>query len=237
MRRGVYHASRRRTVAAAAFRADAVGGDGQTTQSSSWSITVPSSGTGGTVVAGDIALLGLTIAGQTTLTTPSGWTITAGSPDDISTTTRTWFLYKVLTAPDIGASVSLSFGASTRCTSQMNVYSGVTITGMQSAGLVDAATGTTTTNIASLSSVASGSIVHGWTGARSSTAAPAFTPPAGYTQGTNNHSASNYGAGNIGVSAESYYKIAPSAGSYGGESGSETPASQLVHYMVELKAA
>lgn len=90
----------------------------------SGSITVPTTGTGGSVVAGDVAHLAVSINNGTscTLTTPSGWTLLGsqvGGGDTI------YDFIKVLTSGDIGASVTLAVTVSSRFSALMDVRSGV----------------------------------------------------------------------------------------------------------------
>jgi hypothetical protein len=108
---------------AGAFRAASTAGDLQAATTTSLSITVPSSGSGGTVVAGDYAVITVEASGTTVnLTTPSGWTLTGG-PYRVKSSV--WLLEKSLVSGDVGASVSLAFSSSVRCDAACVVASSV----------------------------------------------------------------------------------------------------------------
>jgi hypothetical protein len=107
------------------LRANALGGNGQTSTVSSLSIVVPAE-----AVDGDIAILEVESSNDTvTLTTPAGWTLIYG-PDRVGTTASGWLFRKTIASGDAGGPVSLVFSTSQRCQARMSVYSGVSATGV-----------------------------------------------------------------------------------------------------------
>jgi hypothetical protein len=113
-----------------AFRAAALGNDGTTSAGArSFTITIPTSGPGGTVAAGDVALAIMSQnTGSAVFTAPSGWSPLSG-PDDNSSNLRTLVWGKVLTAGDINTPLTFSSSSSGRLLGLITVTSGVTLTG------------------------------------------------------------------------------------------------------------
>lgn len=105
------HSAHRGTPTAPSFRA---GNTASQASGTSLAITVPTSGSGGTVAAGDYGFIIVNVAGST-CSTPSGWTLlgfnsdngpySPGSEVDLSV------FMKILAAGDLGATVTFTIGS------------------------------------------------------------------------------------------------------------------------------
>lgn len=234
MRRGASAAARRRSTGGAvtpgAFRANFTLDNGITTTSTSVAGTIP-----GTVVAGDVALVEIQIAGIVNAVTaaPSGWTLLSGPNSD--TASQSWLYAKQLVSGDVGAAVSWSTSANGRSIGHGAVYSGVTLTGRVLAVLVQDAL-TTSITVPTVASVPAGSVVHVGFGRVRGTTPAEVTVPGGYTQGASERSASAFASGTA-LSAEAAYRVASTAGSYGGETASTDLNSRGTTYAVALPPA
>lgn len=208
------------------LRADAIGIANSTSVASA-TITVPTTGPGGSVVAGDYArIVVATTATTATLATPAGWTLLSSG----ATSSLGGFLFgKTLTSGDIGATVTLTLtGATGRISSQMNVYSGVQATGLVvAAPVIEGANADTTATIPTISDVPAGALFDvSFAGRITSGSPPDFTPPTGYSQGTNNyHATTIVSAAN--VSTESLYKVVDIEAAYGGEIATTTSGTNV----------
>lgn len=204
----------------AGFRADAIGAANASSVASS-TIVVPTTGTGGTVVAGDVARLVVASTSATAalsaVTSPGGtWTVRSGR-DVLPGSAAAYLLTKTLAAGDIGATLTLTFTATGRITSQMNVYFDVTETGIAVATPVIEASADTTALVPSLAAVTAGALIDvAFVTRVSSGIAPDVTVAAPYVQGTSSRHATTSGTSNL--ASEGAHRVAGAAGSYGGES-------------------
>lgn len=213
----------------AAFVAAAVGGNGQSAAVTNVNITIPA-----TAAAGNVAVLTVeTSFASATVVTPTGWTKQSG-PDATTTTAFSYFFTKTLVSGDVGAVLNVSQGSSSsRLLASMRVYSGVTETGLVFAANVNEAS-TSSPALPSLASVPAGAALDGcFTRRRGGTPATTVTVPSGYTAA--GAAATNFGAVPE-ISVQGCYKIATSAGTYGGETGSGSSASIGTNYLVALPA-
>lgn len=220
---------------AGAFRAASSFGDTQATAvASPQNIAIPTSGTGGTVIAGDVAELYVDADLNPTLTTPSGWTLRSG-PDDPSTSARSWVFTRTLQAGDPGANVSLAgWAGSIRISAVIVVKSGVTETGIQIDKVSDG-TATGTYTLPTLTGVPAGAVLTAAFLRRRSGAAGVITVPSPYTAQTNTDPANTYAAG-----ANTFQRsgtVVTGGGSVGGESGSTGVTSIGTNYLVSLPVA
>lgn len=221
---------------AAFLRTTAVGAPNSTAVASS-TIVVPSD-----AVAGDYArIVVASTASAATLTTPTGWSVLAGPTLQASNFVM-YILGKQLVAADVdtgsgvGATVTLAFtGGTGRITSQMNVYGGVSATGITVSTAVIESSADTSTVLPTIASVAAGAAFDvAFIGRVSSGVAPDLTLPAGYSQGTNARHETTSGSSNL--SSEGIYKIASSGGAYGGESAT-TSGGLSVAYAIAIPAS
>lgn len=218
----------------AGFRADAIGAANSSAVTSS-TIVVPTTGTGGTVVAGDVARLVVastsTTATLSAVTSPGGtWTVRSG-PDGPA---AAYLLTKTLAAGDIGATLTLTFTATGRITSQLNVYFDVTETGIVVATPVIEASADTTALVPSLAAVTAGALVDvAFVTRVSSGVAPDVTVAAPYVQGASSRHATTSGTSNL--ASEGAHRVAGAAGSYGGESLT-TSGGLSINYALALPA-
>jgi len=155
---------------AANFRAFATAGNGQSAQTSTLSIVVPTTGSGGSVVAGDFATVVVVAAGTTaTLTTPAGWTANSSGPS-VAGSGTSWRFRKVLTSGDVGATVNFAFSTSLRCQAIMLVASGVDGASQLGFNQIESSSTSTPTE-ATATGVPAGSIVFSFFARRSANVA------------------------------------------------------------------
>lgn len=213
---------------AAAFRASAVGNNGQTAVKSSVATTIP-----GTAVAGDYALLCVESSwGAATATTPSGWSLLSG-PDEPSSSSVSWLFGKTLVSGDPGSSVTVTLSTTSRVVSGMIVFSGVTASGVQVQSLLDSTSGSTI-SLPTATSVPSGAAVGVFFATRDASAsAPSVTMPSSYTAAPS--SASNMASPNVAVKGG--YLITSSSGSVGGDTAAVSPSAMGTGYVVALSAS
>ena len=214
-----------------AFRASASAGGGSTATVSSLSITVPTSGTGGTVAAGDDAVIAVTAStSSVALTVPAGWTLVSGP--DKSYQNVSWLLRKTLVAGDLAASVSLVFSASVLATATMLVGTGTTTTGLLSGALIESST-TTTPKLPTVASVPSGALVFAFMGRRFvGSTIPTLGLPAAFTAGPS--AATNF-AGGPELSSLAGWQVTTAAGSISG-TGTSSPNTVGVDYVIAYPA-
>jgi hypothetical protein len=216
---------------AGALRAVATAGGGQSSGVTTLTITVPTTGAGGSVVAGDYALITVGSFLSTPVpSTPSGWTLLQSG----NAGGGAWLYGKTLVSGDIGASVSFTFSSAVRADASMVVGSGVTATGMASAVLLESSS-TSTPTLPSLAGVASGSLVVAFMSRRrQSTPAPTVTVPGAYTPQP--QVSTGYGSSpEMALAAGTL--VQPSTGSAGGESGSSSQATGGTNFLVALPAS
>jgi hypothetical protein len=212
-----------------AQRALASFGDGQTTASASYTVTIPA-----TAKVGDIAVVSLNgNSSSVTLTLPANWTLRSG-PDVTSTATESWLATKVLTTADIGTTVTFTFSASIRATGYMEIVSGGTITGIQVYKTVLSAAAT---NIAvpAMTGVPAGAYISLHVCRRTGSGpAPVIQVPSPYstdgTIGTAWTSSAN-------LSQLIAHEIAATTGSYGGETTTADSSTAGSLYAVVIPAA
>lgn len=163
---------------AVAYRAGAVGGT-TTNTSTGLSITVPTSGSGGTVIAGDVAFACIATGGNNTfVAAPSGWTqraLTANAQSNI-----TGAIYsKTLVSGDINAAAAWTLNAANTIAASIDIVSGAS----ESSTTYSAMTvGTGTTVTSPTITITSGGFDFGfWIGAITAGAAFTFTKDATYT--------------------------------------------------------
>lgn len=219
---------------AAAFRANALGNDGITANTTTCAVTIPAG-----AAVGDVALVVLeNNASATTITTaPSGWTLKSG-PDD-NTASNSWLYSKTIASGEPGSTVTWTFSATTRPVATMTVFSGATETGMTVATPNTDTTSVSSLTVPTIASVPAGAAVVALFGrnrtATSGTPAD-VTVASPYSQGGTDRAASAFAAG-TNASTEVAYQLAASAGSYGGESLSITGGtSRGTTYLVSLPA-
>lgn len=208
---------------AAAFRAAARGGNGITTQTTSQTITVPTTGPGGSVVAGDVAVLFVDAEQNPTLTTPTGWSLLR--TDDAGTNTRAWIFTKDLVGGDIGAGVSLSFSVNTRPTSSMSVWSGITRTGILSNVLTNT-TAASNNPLPTLGSVVAGTLQIAAALRRRSGPEGTITFPSPYTNPTGTDSATSFATG-ANTYLDQGYVLSSAGGTVGGETTTTTAGTSI----------
>jgi len=163
---------------------------------------------------------------------PSGWTYPNGAVDRNGSNGSSWLLLKQLTSADITAgSVTISFNAAQRCVAEMDVWTGVTGTGVLTATNVDTASNTSEP-LPSIANVPAGA-VFAWTYAyRSASAQPDVGLVSGYTQGGQTTATTSPF-----MTVENQYKIVSTAGTYGGETGSSPAAATGVSYAVAIPSS
>lgn len=214
---------------AAAFRASAQFGNGQTATTATNAIVIPSG-----CAIGDYCMISVDGGNDTaTMTTPTGWTVLSG-PDTNSTLQRSYLFGKTLASGEPGSTLTLTNSAATRLISTLLAFSGVTATGIIVATPNIAASSTAPT-LPTATGVAANSAIAAFMNHRlGQTSAPTLGLPAGYTSGS---SAASAYAALPNVAALNGYKIITTAGSYGGEAASSSPASTGVEYLVALAPA
>lgn len=213
---------------AVAYRADVVAGDASTATTTSLAFTIPAS-----AVAGDVALVGLSLNTSTpTVTTPSGWTLQSG-PDVASTNATGYIFSKTLVSGDVSSTVTFTISAATKASGELSIISGGTSTGIilsktVSAGAVSTATVPTVAGVPAGAEIV---VFLTWRGA--ATPGPDCSTPAGYTSGSRAATTVSTGAQ---TSIETVYKTVASAGTYGGESFTIDQASQGTTYTIAVPA-
>lgn len=223
-----------------ALRATQTAGGGQSSGVTSLGITIPSSGVGGTVIAGDVATLQVLMsqAGTTTLTTPSGWSVSSGPDVASSAGARSYLLNKTLASGDIGTTLTLTFSAFTRVTATLEIESGVTTTGqVVGTPAVDATVSDGTPPVPTVASVPAGSTVLCFMGRATTSGAtsPTVGLPSGFTTAASNVSTGYSATGN--TTTASGRLDAASAGSYGGGSGTSSPNTAGIDYTIAYPPA
>jgi hypothetical protein len=213
------------------FVDEASAGEGQTSTTSSLSITIPS-----TAAVDDVAIITVDFgSSSTTLTTPTGWTVLSG-PDTDSSLFSCWTLAKALESGEPGSSVDLNFGAAGRCVAHMRVYSGAdtTVSNYLVDVLVDTVA-TTTITLPTLANVPADALVDAAFARRRGGTVAALNFPAPYTAHT--QVSTNYGTG-ANAFSRAAYDIAETTGTYGGESDSTAGQSNLgANYLVAIPIA
>ena len=186
--------------------------------------------------AGHVAVLAAESLNSSTVDladVPAGWTYPAGAADRNGGNGSSWLLYKQLTAADITAgSVTVDFTVVSQCLAELDVWSGVTSTGVLTATAVDTASNTSEP-VPTIASVPAGAVFAAVFAYRSSAAVPDVGLIAGYSQGgrITAPDAAPY------LSVESQWKTATAAGSYGGDTGTSPANCTGVAYAVAIPAA
>jgi hypothetical protein len=216
---------------AAAFRAFAVAGDGQSSSTSSLTITVPTTGAGGTVAAGDYATIVVSCTTTTaSLTTPAGWTLADGPL--LAAAQTVWRLSKTLVAGDLGATVTLTLSGSRRVQAVMLVASGVNAAAVTASSAIET-TWTTSPTLPTMTGVPSGALVLAVLARRrSDTPAAALDMPVSMTEV--GAVASGFGSSPE-LSSLAGWLVTSSAGSVSGV-GASSPSSSGVNYSIVLPA-
>lgn len=226
IRRGVIAASRRRSsLGPPVFFGLARSGHNITAATTSIPITVPAG-----VSSIHTGLIFVDADTNPSLTTPSGWTLLR--TDDVGVNARTWIFTKALTAGDASASVPLTFGASTRPVASLVVFSGVTLTGIQS-NVNPQTTATGTYTLPTLSSIPAGQLVIARFLRRRSGATGSITVPSPYTSNTGAEAATNIASG-ANTFQDGGYVLQTAGGTIGGEAGSTGVTSIGNNYLVTL---
>lgn len=203
----------------ATLHATVLGNNGASSGTGTITFTIP-----GSAAAGMVAVLTLSEAGTQPVTSITGgaggtWNLRSG-PDVFGGSGQSYLYTRTLAAGDVGATITVTWGATQRGTGVMDLWADATETGL-TVGVTDTGTGLNWPTV----TAAAGAVVYYSSGQRSaSPPAPDVTLPTGYTQAGRSATAMGSGAS---ISTESFYQIAPAAGSYGGESvaiGSGTPS-------------
>jgi len=161
---------------------------------------------------------------------PTGWTCPNSVGDVNGGNSVAWLFYKQLDASDISAgSVTINFNVASQCLAEMEVYSGVTGTGVLTATNIDTASNTNEP-VPSIANVPAGALVAVAFAYRSASSVPDVGLLAGYTQG------GRVVAGDASpfMSIEYQFKIVGAAGTYGGETGASSAAATGVGYTIAI---
>jgi hypothetical protein len=231
-RGGFLCASRRRSSSSVppGFIAAARGGNGQTVQANSVSVTVP-----GTAAAGQVALFFVTSTSNPTLSSvTSGWTNRSGPDGGGTNVYRGLVFSKTLVSGDVGASVTATLSFAARNGGVILVFEGVTESGLVIANTLDE-TATSTLTLPTLAAPAGAMLVAAH-GRRSSAAMPSITVNAAYTSPVNGDFATAFGSG-ANAGADVGYVVTAPGGTVGGQSGSSGSNTNGVNYLVALPAA
>lgn len=163
------------------YRAGAVGGT-TTNTSATLSITVPASGTGGTVIAGDVAIACIETGGANTFNSaPSGWTQRALTSNAQSNITGAIYT-KTLVSGDINAAAVWVINAANSLAGAIDVISGATEASFTYSSMT-VGTGTTVTS-PTITIGTNGWDFGFWMGCITAGAAFTFTKDATYTAGS-----------------------------------------------------
>lgn len=217
------------------LRASTSVGNAQSAAVTSIALTVPTSGPGGTVAAGDVAVIVAEAVSTNgaTLPTPAGWTLASGPHQIGATSALSHVFLKTLTAGDLGGTITLTYTGPVRAMAVMDIESDVTASGATvTVGAAGSASGTVAFPAAS--ALAGAAVLALMPRRNGGTPAATVTLPSAFTQVVN--IATSYGS-----AAEATIAVgrltAPSDGTYGGGTGSTSPATTGTPYLVVLPPA
>lgn len=217
-----------------AFRAAALGNNGTTSVGdTSFTITIPVSGPGGTVAAGDVALAVMSQnTGTATFTAPAGWSPLSG-PDDNANSLRTRVWGKILTAGDINTPLTFSSSSGGRLLGLITVLTGVTLSGalVQVAMGAQADTQWVSPNVTTTG--ANWDIVNLWAARAGSSTAATGTMPAKLTNDATAKTAT--AAPNYTIQASHLTTPGPK-GTYGGDTATASTSTTDNIYTIALPA-
>lgn len=219
------------------YRAGAVANHNQSANTSTASVTIPTSGSGGTVIPGDTALFCMVQnSGNAVFTAPAGWApLFTDGPKTINSNLRTQVWVKDLVSGDIGAAAAFTSNVGARLPGVLTIISGTSadevIAEFNAIPVADSTAPYLVTSPV-INTLADNSDVVGFWVLRDPTGipAPSLTVPASHT--ADSVSKTNF-ASSPNFTVQASHRTTPgAAGPYGGSTAeSSEPVTAIVIYL------